>query len=114
MQRLCAIIRLASAKEQSMASKLAGEARKAALQGLKDWQELKGRDAIQKKFSFKDFNEAFGFMSRVALAAEKMDHHPEWFNVYKTVEVTLSTHDAGGVTEKDIALAKSMDAIAAR
>ncbi len=97
-----------------MTSKLAGEARKQALKGLKDWQNLPHRDAIQKKFVFKDFNEAFGFMSRVALAAEKMDHHPEWFNVYKTVEVTLSTHDKGGVTEKDIALAKFMDALAAR
>jgi 4a-hydroxytetrahydrobiopterin dehydratase len=95
-----------------MASKLAGEARKQAVQGLKGWHELSGRDAIQKKFVFKDFNEAFGFMSRIALAAEKMDHHPEWFNVYKTVEVTLSTHDAGGVTEKDIALAKIMDSVA--
>jgi 4a-hydroxytetrahydrobiopterin dehydratase len=92
-----------------MTVKLAGEARKQALQSLNGWRELSGRDAIQKKFVFKDFNEAFGFMSRVALAAEKMDHHPEWFNVYKTVEVTLSTHDAGGVTEKDIALAKFMD-----
>jgi len=97
-----------------MTSKLAGEARQHALKGLKDWRELSGRDAIQKKFVFKDFNEAFGFMSRVALAAEKMDHHPEWFNVYKTVEVTLSTHDAGGVTEKDIALAKFIDAVAGR
>ncbi len=95
-------------------TKLSGEARKQALQGLKDWRELPSRDAIQKKFIFKDFNEAFGFMSRVALAAEKMDHHPEWFNVYKTVDVTLSTHDAGGVTDKDIALAKIMDAIAER
>ena len=95
-------------------AKLAGEARKQALQGLKDWRDLPSRDAIQKKFVFKDFSEAFGFMSRVALAAEKMDHHPEWFNVYKTVEVTLSTHDAGGLTEKDIALAKVMDALAAR
>jgi 4a-hydroxytetrahydrobiopterin dehydratase len=97
-----------------MTSKLAGEARQHALKGLKDWRELSGRDAIQKKFVFKDFNEAFGFMSRVALAAEKMDHHPEWFNVYKTVEVTLSTHDAGGVTEKDITLAKFIDAVAGR
>jgi 4a-hydroxytetrahydrobiopterin dehydratase len=94
-----------------MANKLAGEARKQALQGLKDWHELPGRDAIQKKFVFKDFNEAFGFMGRVALAAEKMDHHPEWFNVYKTVEVTLSTHDAGGLTDNDIALAKFMDSL---
>ena len=93
-------------------AKLAGELRKEALRGLKGWRELSGRDAIQKKFVFKDFNEAFGFMSRVALAAEKMDHHPEWFNVYKTVEVTLSTHDAGGVTERDVTLAKFIDTVA--
>ena len=92
--------------------KLAGEARKAALAQLKDWREVEGRDAIFKKFVFADFNEAFGFMTRAALVAEKMDHHPEWFNVYKNVEVTLSTHDAGGVTEKDIALARAMNALA--
>jgi len=94
-------------------TKLEGAARKSALAALKNWREVDGRDAIAKKFVFKDFNQAFGFMSRAALMAEKMDHHPEWFNVYKTVEVTLSTHDAGGVTDKDIALAKAMDAYAA-
>ncbi len=95
-----------------MPQKLTAEARKAALSKLSGWAEVKGRDAIAKKFVFKDFNEAFGFMSRAALVAEKMDHHPEWFNVYKTVEVTLSTHDAGGVTELDIKLAQAMDKIA--
>ena len=95
-------------------AKLTGELRKAALAALKDWREVPGRDAIAKKFVFKDFNEAFGFMTRAALVAEKMDHHPEWFNVYKSVEVTLSTHDAGGVTEKDIALAKAMDTLSGR
>ena len=94
-------------------AKLAGAARKDALAALKDWREVQGRDAITRKFVFKDFNEAFGFMARAALIAEKMDHHPEWFNVYKTVEVTLSTHDAGGVTEKDVALARAMDNYAA-
>jgi len=94
--------------------KLEGEARKSALAELKDWREVPGRDAIAKKFVFKDFNEAFGFMTRAALTAEKMDHHPEWSNVYKTVDVTLSTHDAGGVTEKDIALAKAMEKFAGR
>jgi 4a-hydroxytetrahydrobiopterin dehydratase len=94
-------------------SKLEGDARKAALAELKDWREVAGRDAIAKTFTFKDFNQAFGFMTRVALVAEKMDHHPEWSNVYKTVEVTLSTHNAGGVTGKDIALAKAMDKFAA-
>ena len=80
--------------------------------GLHGWSEVKGRDAISKKFVFADFNEAFGFMARVALVAEKLDHHPEWSNVYKTVEVTLSTHDAGGLTELDVKLAEAMDKFA--
>lgn len=95
-----------------MAEKLSVEARKTALTKLNHWSEVAGRDAIARKFLFKDFNQAFGFMTRAALVAEKMDHHPEWFNVYKTVEVTLSTHDAGGVTELDIKLAEAMDKIA--
>jgi 4a-hydroxytetrahydrobiopterin dehydratase len=95
--------------EDPMTRKLEAQARAQALGALKGWQEVKGRDAISKRFVFKDFTEAFAFMTRVALAAERMDHHPEWFNVYKTVDVTLSTHDAGGVTEKDIALARLMD-----
>ena len=95
-----------------MAQKLTADARKAALARLAGWSEMAGRDAIAKKFVFKDFNQAFGFMTRAALVAEKMDHHPEWFNVYKTVEVTLSTHDAGGVTELDIKLAEAMDKLA--
>ena len=95
-----------------MAQRLSGEARKVALAKLDGWTETKGRDAIERTFVFKDFNEAFGFMSRVALVAEKHDHHPEWRNVYKTVEVVLSTHDAGGVTPKDIALAEAMNKIA--
>ena len=93
-------------------TRLEGTARKAALAGLPEWREADGRDAITRKFVFKDFNQAFGFMTRAALLAEKMDHHPEWLNVYRTVEVTLSTHDAGGLTEKDIALAKAMDGFA--
>jgi 4a-hydroxytetrahydrobiopterin dehydratase len=99
-------------KEAAM--RLEGAARKAALAGLGAWREVDGRDAITRKFVFADFNQAFGFMTRVALIAEKMDHHPEWFNVYKTVEVTLSTHDAGGLTEKDVTLAKAMDSLAAK
>jgi 4a-hydroxytetrahydrobiopterin dehydratase len=95
-----------------MAAKLSVDARKAALGRLKGWSEVTGRDAITRTFQFKDFNEAFGFMARAALVAEKMDHHPEWFNVYKKVEVTLSTHDAGGVTELDVKLAEAMDRIA--
>ena len=95
-----------------MSQKLSGEARKTALARLKGWSEVAGRDAISKKFVFADFNEAFGFMARCALVAEKLDHHPEWFNVYKTVEVTLSTHDAGGLTELDVKLADTMDKLA--
>jgi 4a-hydroxytetrahydrobiopterin dehydratase len=95
-----------------MSQKLSGAARDGALARLKGWSEVKGRDAIAKKFVFADFNQAFGFMTRVALTAEKLDHHPEWFNVYKTVEVTLSTHDAGGLTELDIKLAEAMDKLA--
>jgi 4a-hydroxytetrahydrobiopterin dehydratase len=95
-----------------MAQKLSADARKAALAKLSGWSEVAGRDAITRKFVFKDFNQAFGFMTRAALAAEKMDHHPEWFNVYKTVEVTLSTHDADGVTDLDVKLAEIMDKLA--
>jgi 4a-hydroxytetrahydrobiopterin dehydratase len=95
-----------------MAQKLSAEARKAALAKLSGWSEAEGRDAITRKFTFRDFNQAFGFMTRAALVAEKLDHHPEWFNVYKNVEVTLSTHDAGGVTELDIKLAEAMDRLA--
>jgi len=95
-----------------MAEKLSAEARKQALAAMPGWTEVAGREAIAKTFTFKDFNEAFGFMARVALVAEKKDHHPEWRNVYKTVEVVLATHDAGGVTVLDIALAKVMDQIA--
>jgi 4a-hydroxytetrahydrobiopterin dehydratase len=95
-----------------MAQKLTGDARKSALAKLPGWSEVSGRDAISRKFSFKDFNEAFGFMARAALIAEKLDHHPEWFNVYNRVEVTLATHDAGGVTERDIKLAEAMDQLA--
>ena len=95
-----------------MAQKLTGQARVDGLRQLNGWSDVSGRDAITRKFTFKDFNQAFGFMTRAALIAEKMDHHPEWFNVYKTVEVTLSTHDAGGVTELDVKLAEAMDKLA--
>jgi 4a-hydroxytetrahydrobiopterin dehydratase len=95
-----------------MAEKLTGSTRRSALAKLDGWSEVEGRDAITKKFAFKDFNEAFGFMARAALIAEKLDHHPEWFNVYNKVEVTLATHDAGGVTERDVNLAEAMDRLA--
>ena len=92
-----------------MAEKLVGAARAEMLVALDGWTDMDGRDAIQKTFKFTNFNEAFGFMTRAALMAEKMDHHPEWFNVYNRVEVTLTSHDAGGVTEKDTKLAAFMD-----
>ena len=95
-----------------MVERLTADARKSELKGLVGWAEVQGRDAITRTFVFKDFNEAFGFMARVALAAEKHDHHPEWRNVYRTVEVVLATHDAGGVTERDIKLARAMNVIA--
>jgi 4a-hydroxytetrahydrobiopterin dehydratase len=88
--------------------------RAAALKELPGWREAKDAKAITRTYTFADFNEAFGFMARAALVAEKMDHHPDWSNSYKTVEVTLSTHDAGGVTESDVRLAKAMDKIAGR
>jgi 4a-hydroxytetrahydrobiopterin dehydratase len=98
--------------EAHMAERLSAEATRAALAELAGWKESAGREAIERTFTFKDFNEAFGFMSRAALVAEKNDHHPEWRNVYKTVEVVLATHDAGGVTRLDIELAKAMNGIA--
>jgi 4a-hydroxytetrahydrobiopterin dehydratase len=87
--------------------------RRSALSNLNGWAETSDGTALSRTFTFKDFNAAFGFMTRAALVAEKSDHHPDWRNVYKTVEVTLSTHDAGGVTALDVALAKAMNAIAA-
>lgn len=93
-----------------MVEKLTGEARQLALAELDGWDEVEGRDAIQKSFTFESFNQAWGFMNRVALAAEKMDHHPEWFNVYNRVGIVLSTHDCGGLSERDIELAKKIDA----
>jgi 4a-hydroxytetrahydrobiopterin dehydratase len=95
-----------------MAKLLAENERQAALGRVPQWQPVEGRDAITRTFRFADFNAAFGFMTRVALAAEKMDHHPEWSNVYRTVTIILSTHDAGGLTARDIALAEAIDRIA--
>jgi 4a-hydroxytetrahydrobiopterin dehydratase len=91
--------------------KLTADDRLRLLGEIPAWREAKDRDALVREFRFKDFNAAFGFMSRVALVAEKMDHHPEWLNVYNRVEITLSTHDAGGVTERDIKLARQIDAL---
>jgi 4a-hydroxytetrahydrobiopterin dehydratase len=89
-----------------MIHKLTPEERATQLNQLQGWQIVEGRDAIKRQFEFADFNEAFGFMTRVAIKAQEMDHHPEWFNVYSKVEITLSTHEADGVTERDIELAR--------
>ena len=95
-----------------MTDKLTETAREAALADLVGWSDAGDRDAITKEYRFRDFNSAFGFMARIALYAERADHHPEWLNVYNKVDVTLTTHDADGVSEKDIALARFMDATA--
>lgn len=95
-----------------MAERLAGAARNAAIRELHGWAEVEDRDAIRKVYHFGTFGEAWGFMSQVALLAEKMDHHPEWFNVYNRVEIILTTHDAGGVSERDLKLARAIDEIA--
>lgn len=96
-----------------MATRLQGEARERALAGLLGWREVAARDAIAKDFQFKDFNAAFAFMTRVALKAERMDHHPEWSNVYNRVSVVLATHDCGGVSALDLELAAFIDHAAA-
>lgn len=92
-----------------MSDGLDESARAAALASLPEWNLVAGRDAIRRSLRFADFNAAFAFMTKVALMAEKLDHHPEWSNVYNRVEIVLSTHDAGGLTHKDIALARFID-----
>ncbi|MGE4062391.1 MAG: 4a-hydroxytetrahydrobiopterin dehydratase [Rhodospirillaceae bacterium] len=92
-----------------MVQKLSSERRAAALQSLSSWHDVPGRDAIAHSLTFKDFNTAFAFMTRVALKAERMDHHPEWFNVYNRVDITLATHACDGVSERDIELASFID-----
>lgn len=96
-----------------MAEKLTGEARAAALARLATagWALVEGREAVAKTYRFPDFNAAFGWMTRAALIAEKMDHHPEWRNVYNRVEVTLATHSVGGLSDLDVALAEAMDGL---
>jgi 4a-hydroxytetrahydrobiopterin dehydratase len=91
--------------------KLTGKAREEALSSLPGWTEVSGRDAIRKEFKFKNFDEAFGFMARVAVVADKMDHHPEWSNVYNRVDITLASHDIGGVSERDVELATAIEEI---
>ena len=95
-----------------MSDKLTGETRRAAIADLTGWREVAGRDAIAKSYRFADFNAAFGFMTRVALIAEKLDHHPEWSNVYNRVDVTLTSHDVAGLSQRDIKMAKAIDGIA--
>lgn len=92
--------------------KLPDEELRRALEDLPHWHRLNGREAIHRSLRFTSFGEAFAFMSRVALEAEKRDHHPEWLNVYNRVEITLATHDAGGVSERDLALARFIDSLA--
>ena len=95
-------------------TKLSAEERAAALEELSGWTWDGERDGIRRSFAFRDFAEAFGFMAYVALIAEKADHHPEWSNVWNRVNILLTTHSAGGLTSKDVALAKSIDAVAAQ
>jgi 4a-hydroxytetrahydrobiopterin dehydratase len=95
-----------------MARKLEPAQRDAAIAELAGWNLVDGRDALTRTFAFADFSAAFGFMTRVALAAEKLDHHPEWSNVWNRVEITLSTHDAGGLTQRDVDLARIIDTLA--
>ena len=95
-----------------MIAKLTDDERRAALAELGNWKLAANRDAIERSFKFKTFNEAWGFMNRVALLAEKQDHHPEWFNVYNRVDILLSTHDCDGLSERDVKLAKAIDKVA--
>ncbi len=95
-----------------MSDLLTGKRREEALAGLSGWTLQKDRDAIEKSFTFENFSSAFGFMSRIALQAEAMNHHPEWFNVYNRVDITLTSHDVAGLSERDITLANFIDAIA--
>jgi 4a-hydroxytetrahydrobiopterin dehydratase len=95
-----------------MVERLKPEDRAAGLNALTDWHLCEGREAISKSFKFRDFKEAFGFMTQVALMAEKMNHHPEWSNVYRSVDITLSTHDVGGLSVLDLKLAEAINRIA--
>lgn len=94
-----------------MVARIEGEALHAAVANLDGWELREDLLAIERKFKFADFVEAFGFMTRVAILAEKADHHPEWFNVYNRVEITLTTHDADGVSQRDIGLANAIEGL---
>lgn len=99
----------AETEDSTMVEKLSDSEIENALQDLEGWTRTEGKDAIHKTFKFKNFSQAWGFMSRVALLAEKMNHHPEWFNVWNRVEVTLNTHDVGGLSENDFKMATRMN-----
>ena len=92
-----------------MAKKISVKQRNESLKKLDGWKKTRGKDSVEKDFIFKDFQSAFSWMTKIAFVAEKMDHHPEWFNVYNKVHVTLTTHDAGGITQLDIDLANTMN-----
>jgi 4a-hydroxytetrahydrobiopterin dehydratase len=109
---LVSVSRLSAKGRVFMLKKLTAQERVEALRKVPDWHMLEDRDAIARQYRFADFNAAFGFMSRLALYAERVDHHPEWFNVYNRVEITLSTHDAGGLTQRDIDFAVLADRLA--
>ncbi|CAB3778846.1 Putative pterin-4-alpha-carbinolamine dehydratase [Pararobbsia alpina] len=96
-----------------MITKLTAEERKSTLAELPGWEPTVGRDALHKSFKFEDFNAAFGFMTRIAIKAQELNHHPEWFNVYNQVEITLSTHEASGLTQRDIELARFIEKVSA-
>ncbi len=97
-----------------MVERLDEAARAGLAAALPEWKLAEGRDAIRREFRFRDFNEAWGFMARVALLAEAQDHHPEWSNVYNRVDILLTTHDAGGLSERDLRLARAIDGLAKR
>src|SRR5215470_8754653 len=107
-----AMVSMPRNREGQMVERLVGAARQTALREIHGWTEVEDRDAVRKSYHFGDFSEAWGFISRIALLAEKMDHHPELFNVYNRVEIVLSTHDVEGVSERDIRLAHAIDEIA--
>jgi 4a-hydroxytetrahydrobiopterin dehydratase len=98
-------------REGQMVEKLTDVERAAFAGALPHWRMVEGRDALRRDFTFRDFNEAWGFMARVALLAEKQNHHPEWSNVWNRVEIVLSTHEAGGLSERDLKLARAIDAL---
>jgi 4a-hydroxytetrahydrobiopterin dehydratase len=106
-------LRTQAPKEKKMVEKLSGPQRNQAIAKLPTWSLSANPDAIKKSFKFRDFNAAFGFMTRVALLAEKMDHHPEWSNVYNKVEIALTSHDAGGLTQRDVAMATAINGLEA-